>query len=130
MKRTIHGKGGAALNFGFRRHKMPPLLKCVVCEHRPGATMHHHLPVCKSCAATLEKHIKQDGGAIIEGLAALRHADSPGDVTGLSEKILEHASKLIQYEEKRVKTIEPEPTVIMHRVRIGEYDDLSPTLYE
>lgn len=114
--------------FDMGRPKLPPLLKCVACAHRPGETYHHHIPLCRSCAATLNKHIKRDGGAILAAFDELRSTVEPHAVAELSDKIIHHATQLLSYEEKRLKTIDPEPTVIIHRIRVGEYMDLFPTL--
>lgn len=121
--------GSDSIQFRKKQHKLPPLFKCVVCQHRPSDTMHHHIPICKSCKATLDKHIKYDGGLIIQNLDELRKANSPSDISALSESIIKHASKLVSYEDLRIKTIEPTPTSIIHRVRIQEYNDLSPELF-
>lgn len=110
-------------------NKLPPLLKCVVCQHRPADMMHHHIPICKSCKAVLDKHINRDGGLIIQYLDALRTADSSLEIASLSERIIEHASKLVPYEDLNLKTIEPTPTVIIHRMRSQEYTDLFPELF-
>jgi|GEM_PF-4777061 len=91
--------------------------------------MHHHIPICKSCKTVLDKHIQRDGGFIIQYLDALRKADSPSEISSLSERIIKHASKLVPYEDLNLKTIEPAPTSIMHRVRAQEYSDLFPKLF-
>lgn len=113
----------------FGQKRLRSLLKCVVCMHRPGTTFHHHIPLCKACHVTLKKHIKHDGGFIIQQLEALRQANSPSDMAALRDAIVSHASKLVHYEDLKLKTIEPEPTVIMHLVRMGQYNDLFPQLF-
>lgn len=115
--------------FRKNHHKLPPLFKCVVCQHKPGDSMHHHIPICSSCKVALDKHIEHDGGSIIQCLNALRKARFPLEITQLSDSIINHASKLVPYEDLRLKTIEPAPTVIMHRVRMKDYNDLFPELF-
>lgn len=115
--------------FGKTHHKLPPLFKCVVCAQRPGTAMHHHIPICKSCKVVLDKRIKHDGGLIIQYLDTLRKPHSLSEISYLSENIIQHASKLVPYEDLRLKTIEPTPTVIMHLVRMREYQDLFPQLF-
>lgn len=115
--------------FSKAHHQLPALFKCVLCEIGPGDRMHEHIPMCRSCKTKLDKHIRHHGGLIIQCLDALRKADSPSDISALSESIIEHASKLVPYEELRLKTIEPTPTVIMHLVRIRECHDLFPELF-
>ncbi|QSO45561.1 hypothetical protein [Alicyclobacillus mengziensis] len=113
----------------FGQKRLRSLLKCVVCAQRPGTTLHHHIPLCKSCHATLQKHIKHDGGFIVEHLETLRQANSPSEIAALRDAIVSHASKLVHYEDLKLKTIEPEPTVIMHLVRMGQYNDLFPKFF-
>lgn len=114
------------LNFGG--HRLPPLFKCVVCQRRPGQTFHHHIPLCNSCATKLRRTIRRDGGAILRALDELRNADSPQLISQLKESIIGHAHELLSYEELNVKTIDPEPTVIIHLIRVDEYTNLFPRL--
>ena len=99
-----------------------------MCGKRPGETFHHHLPLCQPCKRKLDRDIQRYGGVIVQGLDALRLADSPQSISDISLKVIESASHLVPYEDQRIKTTDPEPTVIIHRVRVGEYADLFPRL--
>ncbi len=114
----------------FRKHKkMPALLKCVKCGQKPGEVYHYHLPLCKSCASKLHKRIQHDGGALVQELDSLKEVQDDQEREAISERVIKYASSLIEYEDIRLKTTEPEPSEIIHRVRTGEYGDLEVTLF-
>lgn len=117
------------MRFFGKRKKMPALLKCVKCGQKPGEVYHYHLPLCKSCATKLHKHIRHDGGTLLEELSHLKAADNH-EVESISERLIKHASTLIEYEDIRLKTTDPVPSEIIRRVRIGEYEDLDVTLFD
>lgn len=118
------------LNF-LRRGRQPvALLKCVLCERRPGQTYHNHIPLCRSCKTTLERHIADHGSAILTGIEALQKEDDPQRRAVLSEEVIDQAGKLVPYEDQHLKTIVPEPTAVIHRVRAGETADLIVHLYQ
>lgn len=73
--------------------------------------------------------IKRDGQAIIHFLDELRQANAQADIVDLTARVIDHASKLVPYEEMKLKAIEPNPTAIMHRMRSGSYADLFPRLF-
>lgn len=66
----------------------------------------------------------------MEGIDAMRHATDPERRRDLAEQVVDHASKLVPYEEQRLKTTDPEPTRVILQVRAGEIDDLNVQLYQ
>lgn len=118
------------LNFLRRGRKPPALLKCVLCEHRPGQTYHNHIPLCRSCKTTLERSIADHGGAVVTGVEALQKEADPRRRAVLTEEVIDEAGKLVPYEDQHLKTILPEPTAVIHKVRAGETEDLVIHLYQ
>lgn len=122
-------KGRMRLRLFGKHKKMPAMLKCVKCGQKPGEVYHHHLPLCKACASKLHKRIQHDGGALVQELDSLKAVQDDHDIEAISERVIKHASSLIEYEDIRLKTTDPEPSEIIHRVRIGEYSDMEVTLF-
>lgn len=91
--------------------------------------MHHHIPLCRTCAVTLQNDIAVHGQAIQDGLAALRQSDDRAIRKELGEHIIHHAGKLVPYEDQHLQTTIPEPTIVIHKVRAHEVDDLEVELY-
>ncbi|WDL95700.1 hypothetical protein [Alicyclobacillus sp. ALC3] len=119
------------LNFlRWPKRKLPPMFKCVWCERRPGEVMHHHIPLCRTCASTLRNDISLHGQAVIAGLEDLRQTTDTDVRAELADRIIEHAGKLVRYEDQHLQTILPEPTVVIHKVRTQETDDLVVETYD
>lgn len=111
-----------------RRRRLPPLLKCVFCQQRPGETYHDKLPLCKRCKQTLRKQIEHDGGAILKNLESLR--SGAGNPAALRESIARHAQNLIPYQDCRLRTTDPVPSDIIHRVKSADPPDWTVTLFQ
>lgn len=118
--------------FGLGRAKhrsLPPLLKCVHCQRRPGEVFHHQLPLCKPCFRTLNHDIVQHGRAIIETVNTLNVSSPECGKSDLIRNIVGHASKLLAYQDERLKTIEPQPSEIIRLARADELKGIDLRLF-